>query len=683
MASEFGSLLRQLRRAAGLTQEALAERAGVSREAIAALESGRRTRPRPETVAMLTQALAVTPSQLSALRDAVPGAGKDSGPAQLRLPADAAVLIGREELLASYEQFLRPSPERLAPPVLCLHGGAGVGKSAAAIHLAHQVAADYPSGRLFLRLQNPDGSAVPPYDALGQLLRRLGVAADQLPDNVDLRSILFRELLHDQQTLLVYDDVLESDQVRPLLPAASGCGVVITSRRPLLELDQQVRPPLEPLDESASRRLLAQLTHGRVVQEDPATAAIVTYCGGLPLALRIIGLQLAARASDVELAQHLALTAARLSNEQSRLDLVSTFRASLELTLRAANDDCRLLFARLALVEADSFATWVAAALLDCSEVRAEQVLEQLVDLGLLQIQSLGRSPRYTMHGLVRAGAVEQLGTAGSAEAAERFLRAAVRLATCADAAVPHGLPLGALGDVSGQALPAAEHLAAAEPLEWFDAELAVLRAGVGLAPGMPQLAGALALALQGYLTVADEHQLRFDLLALAVDSVRGAGLPVLEARLDHGLFSAELRRTGRNLDQLAARSVQSAEASGDPRLIWNAYRQSGLNALSAGRLEDARYDVRRAFDVLEASPHQPQELAVPLRLAGVVESVAGEHAAAAGFLRRAAGLHSELTRGRAITLADLVDALVEIGAIDEAAAYTQEARAIVAGAAG
>jgi transcriptional regulator with XRE-family HTH domain/tetratricopeptide (TPR) repeat protein len=682
MTSEFGSLLRQLRLAAGLTQEALAERAGVSREAIGSLEAGRRTRPRPETVALIAKGIAATPSQHTALRDAVPGSEPGSG--QLRLPADAAVLIGRDDVLASYEQYLRPSDGRLAPPVLCLHGGAGVGKSATAVHLSHRVAGDYPSGRLFLRMQNPDGTRVPPEEALDRLLRRLGVAAERVPDDLDQRTALFRAVVHDQRLLLVYDDVLDDDQISPLLPAAPGCGVVITSRRPVLTLVQKINPPLEPLSESGALRLLDQLTHGRLPQDHPATAAIVRYCGGLPLALRIIGLQLAARKDD--LVEHLAEVAARLSDEHSRLDLLTsgelTFRTSLNLTLQAADDSCRALFARLSVVEADHVSAWVAAALLDCPETRAEQVLERLVDLGLLQIHSLGRSPRYTMHSLIRAGAVELLAPDDADVAVDRFLRAALWLAVRADEGVPHGLPLGSIGldEIAGPELPATERLAASDPLGWFDTELAVLRAAVELAcrSRRPRQAGMLAVALEGYLTVNDLHQLRLDLLTSAVEVVRGRSFPLLEARLDHGIFAAALRRSGSALDQLAAAAAASAEASGDARLIWNAYRQSGLNALSAGRVQDARHAVRRAFDVLEANPHEPHELTGPLRLAGIVEGLAGEHAAAVGMLRRAAGLHTEPTRARAITLADLVDALIDVDAIDEAAASVQEAREIV-----
>ena len=54
---DFGAVLRRHRRARGLTQEALAERARLSRDAISALERSRRRTPRPDTLALLADAL--------------------------------------------------------------------------------------------------------------------------------------------------------------------------------------------------------------------------------------------------------------------------------------------------------------------------------------------------------------------------------------------------------------------------------------------------------------------------------------------------------------------------------------------------------------------------------------------------------------------------------------------------
>ena len=68
--SSFGERLRRLRVAAGLSQEALAERSGLSVQAIGALETGKRRRPYPHTVAALVGALELTESQRAELAEA-------------------------------------------------------------------------------------------------------------------------------------------------------------------------------------------------------------------------------------------------------------------------------------------------------------------------------------------------------------------------------------------------------------------------------------------------------------------------------------------------------------------------------------------------------------------------------------------------------------------------------------
>ena len=128
----FGERLRRLRVAAGLSQEALAERAGLSAQAIGALETGKRRRPYPHTVAALADALGLTEMERVALAEArvsaVSGATLQVPPLPLRL----APLVGREEEVRAVVARLRAGEERL----LTLTGPGGVGKTSLALAVA-------------------------------------------------------------------------------------------------------------------------------------------------------------------------------------------------------------------------------------------------------------------------------------------------------------------------------------------------------------------------------------------------------------------------------------------------------------------------------------------------------------------------------------------------------------------
>jgi transcriptional regulator with XRE-family HTH domain len=136
----FGALLQRYRRAVGLTQEELAERASLSARAIAALEQGVNQTPHKETLRLLAEALALSPQQQAALESAArrPASGRilPSGPPVQQETAARVPLIGRAGELALVERHLAGSPEESPPPVLLLAGEPGIGKT----RLLHDVA---------------------------------------------------------------------------------------------------------------------------------------------------------------------------------------------------------------------------------------------------------------------------------------------------------------------------------------------------------------------------------------------------------------------------------------------------------------------------------------------------------------------------------------------------------------
>jgi hypothetical protein len=133
---------------------------------------------------------------------------------------------------------------------------AGTGKTAFAVHAAHQLADRFPAGQIFLPLHahTPGHQPVDPADALASLLLTIGVPAGQIPADPEARTGLWRDRLAGGQLLLVLDDATDSEQVRPLLPGAGGSLVLVTSRRRLTALEDarvislDILPPREAAD---------------------------------------------------------------------------------------------------------------------------------------------------------------------------------------------------------------------------------------------------------------------------------------------------------------------------------------------------------------------------------------------------------------------------------------------------
>jgi transcriptional regulator with XRE-family HTH domain len=157
-AAAFGALLRGHRRAAGLTQEALAERAGLSRLGVQHLEAGD-ARPYPATLDALAAALDLPPEDRARLRATVPaapvptpGRGRADGrggpgrPAAgpSNLPAPLTSFVGREREVAEVARLLGGEPP--GPRLVTLTGPGGVGKTRLALRAAAEALGRFPDG---------------------------------------------------------------------------------------------------------------------------------------------------------------------------------------------------------------------------------------------------------------------------------------------------------------------------------------------------------------------------------------------------------------------------------------------------------------------------------------------------------------------------------------------------------
>jgi len=396
-----------------LTQEQLADRAGLSVRTIRNLESGRVGTPHGQTIRLLSDALALDAADRARLeRVREPAADGDRAalaevvapPRQL--PATASDFVSRGPVERKVHQLLAGSaPDSLtdvrAAPIV-LAGGPGTGKTALAVHVGHLVSPDFTGGQLFVDL---DGAAARPRDpvqVLGELLRALGCDPSSVPADVSARAGTYRSLLAGRRVLVVLDDAADERQVRPLLPGSASSRVLLTSRRRLAGLEGSHIVEVGVLDAGGARQLLSNIVGPeRLAPDEGAVAEIVRCCAGLPLALRICGALLRAR-------PHLRLAelATDLADEQRRLTTLTfadlEVRASIGLSEAALTPAQRSAFALLATLPVPDFDSSTAATALGVEVAPALDVLGGLVEAHLLDAQPRQARPaRFRFHDLV------------------------------------------------------------------------------------------------------------------------------------------------------------------------------------------------------------------------------------------------------------------------------------------
>ncbi len=465
---------------------------------------------------------------------AEPGFTPDAGPPHRpaaavprMLPADLNDFTGRAAQLGRLCEVLA-APARDAPAVAAITGPGGAGKTTLMVHAAHRVAERYPDGQLFVRLHGASSDPLCASTALARLLRGLGIAEQVMPAHQDDRAGLYRSLLAGRRMLVTLDDARDEEQVRPLLPAAPGCAVLVTSRQRLAGLEGLHAVPVDVFSTDDAVTLLDRIAGGGRVAAEPRVAAeLVGHCGELPLAVRIAGSRLASRPQWTlsDLARHLVV-------ERERLDWLEIgdlgIRASLALSYRQLDDNQQRLFRRLGLLAAPDFASWVAAAVLDTRSGTAERLLEDLVDRHLVDPAGRGVTcPRYRLHDLLRLLARELAEAEDSGAerdaARDRALAGWLALAGRADDALLR-YPLDPYPRPCWQ--PAAEVLDAAhaEPAGWFADEQSALLVAVRQAADADRadLAWPLAMRLSSSLANGEAEPWR-----RVLDQARAAAVRV------------------------------------------------------------------------------------------------------------------------------------------------------------
>ncbi|MFD2472694.1 tetratricopeptide repeat protein [Amycolatopsis silviterrae] len=346
-------------------------------------------------------AVADSPAE-RAVAYASPRADRDGRPAKRTLPRDAPAFTGRT---AELENVLREITDAVhTGRMVAIHaidGMAGVGKTALAVHAGHLLAERFPDAQLFLRLHGhtPGERSVEPADALASLLAMIGVTAQQMPAGLDARAALWRDWLADKRTLLILDDALSHQQVEPLLPAANGSLVIITSRRRLSALDGAVSLALDVLPAEEAAALFVRLS-GRPIrpEEGEAVDRVVRLCGWLPLAVTLLAGRLRSRPQWTvkDLADELGSTHDRLGRLRAEDIEVA---AAFDLSYRELGPGQQRFFRRIGLHPGPELDAHATAAMADIPVAEAGAHLGALYDDHMLEEPAFDR---YRMHDLIR-----------------------------------------------------------------------------------------------------------------------------------------------------------------------------------------------------------------------------------------------------------------------------------------
>jgi hypothetical protein len=328
-----------------------------------------------------------------------------------QLPAAVPGFVGREHELRRLSRLLNDVPGPVGT-VVAIGGTAGVGKTALALHWAHQIAGHFPDGQMYvdLRGSDPPGVPVTPGAAVRRLLAACGLPSESIPDDLVDQSALYRSQLARRRILVVLDNARDVAQVRPLLPGGPGCLAIVTSRSALTGLivaQGAVPLTLDTFADAEAREMLdTRLGARRTADEPEATAELIELSARLPLALAVI----AARAATHS-GYPLAAIALELKGAASRLDGLATgdaatdLRESLSWSYRQLSQTSARMFRSLGLHQGPEVSAGAAARLSGLPLAAARAALRELTDASLLAEPVPGR---FTFHDLLRAYAAEQ-----------------------------------------------------------------------------------------------------------------------------------------------------------------------------------------------------------------------------------------------------------------------------------
>jgi len=654
----FGALLRKLRLDAGLTQEELAAAARLSYRSVSDLERGINLTPRKETMRLLADALHLAGAKREAFEAVArgrashgdkpsPGAVGGLAIATRTLPRDITSFTGREpELRHLIEAASQVAETGGTVGIYAVGGMAGVGKTTFAVHAAHRLAGRFPDGQIFLPLHGhtPGQRPVDPAEALASLLQTAGVAAQQVPQGLEARTRLWRDYLSGKRILIVLDDAVGSDQVRPLLPGTAGSLVLITSRRRLAALEDARAVSLDTLLPADAIDLFVRLARPGLDPGDPAIADIARLCGYLPLAVGMLARQLH---------HHPGWTvtdlAADLAAARDRLELMTAEDASVTaafgLSYQDLDGDLQHTFRRLGQHPGTDIDSWAVAALTGHDFAASRRHLEALYDQHLLIQPSHGR---YRMHDLIReharALAATDLGADRQA-AAGRLLDYYAYMSQSADRFLARW---NAAGD-SSMTVRRPGHVRQLQgwrdAADWMNAEIHNLYAAVEYASSnaLPQVVIAISAAAHGFLRRYGEFEQAIIIHNIALLAARGASDHLAEARARTDL--GDIQRLAGNypaaIDNLS-RAIELYGSLGDHGGEANALNELAAAHYLSDNHQAAAAELNRALQLYRHLGDQLGE-AHTLNHLGAMQQSMADYPAAEASQTRALKLYKEL----------------------------------------
>jgi DNA-binding SARP family transcriptional activator len=619
-----------------------------------------------------------------------PGVAGVGGPVPRQLPPAVRHFAGRAGALRILTDLISDAAAPGGTVVIsAIDGTAGIGKTALAVHWAHQVAQRFPGGQLYVNLRgfDPGGPPLATTEAIRGFLEAFGVPAAQIPSGLEARAARYRSTLAGRRVLVVLDNARDAGQVRPLLPGSPGCLVVVTSRTQLLSLvaAEGAHPlTLDLLTMPESRELLIRrLGAGRVSREQRAADELIGLCARLPLALNIV----AARAAS-EPARPLADLAGQLGDAHRRLDIldagdpVTDVRAVFSWSCQHLGAPAARLFGLLGGVHSGpDISVPAAASLAGLPPGQARQALDELTAARLLTEHPAGR---FSFHDLLRAYAAEQAQAPGSdtqrraalCRVLDHYLHTACRAAQLlAPTRDPITLPAPQPGT-------APEALADdAQALAWLDAEYPVLLAAITVAAGsgLDTYAWQLPWCLSDFLSRCGHWQAYADTHDTALAAAQRLDDPDALARIRAelgfaygllGSYAGAHTHLEHALDlytQLGDRAGQANMNISLAHLLW---RQD--------RHREAREYSRRALEISQAEGHQAAQ-ANALNTTGLCSALLGDHHEALAYCQQALDLLRDLGDrfGQAATLDSLGYIHHHLGHHPRALDYYQQARCL------
>jgi tetratricopeptide (TPR) repeat protein len=677
--------LAQRRKALGLTQEDLAGLLNVERSTVVRWERGE-SEPLPWLRPKLAKVLKVSTDRLEELlavgvpaRGAVPQVPR-------QLPAAVPGFTGRaaelETLTRTLDQAGVGAPGTVV--ISAIGGTAGVGKTALAVHWAHQVAGRFPDGQLYANLRGYDpAQPVPTADALAGFLLALGVPGQDIPAEEDERATRYRSLLADKQVLVVLDNAGSADQVRPLLPGMAACAVVVTSRDTLAGLvarDGAARLDLDvlPLEEAVA--LLRTLIGARVDAEPAAAAELADQCCRLPLALRV-----AAELAASRPATSLAALTGELADLRTRLNLLDAggdpgteVRAVFSWSYRRLGAEDARTFRLLGLHPGPDLEPYAAAALTGATVPQARQALDVLTRAHLIQPAAPGR---HGMHDLLRGYARELPATldgdqeqhAALTRLFDHYLHTAAAAMDTLYPAEHHRRPR-----IPRPTTPVPSLADPAAARDWLDRERPALVAAARhtAAHGWPGHVTQLAAILPRYLFNGGHYPEAITIFGHALGTARRTGDRIAEATalIQTGIVDREQGRLQEAADhyrQALTLFRKTGGRTGEARALAN----MGLAETDLGRCEHAARHEQEAVTIYRNIGDRFGE-ARALGYLGLARERQGRYREAASHYRQALDLSREIgdRDGEAWALARLGVVDLRLGRYEPAAGYLQQA---------